>query len=123
MAGIAAIAGWWLSQQRLRPSPGWRRGRSAIFPAEDRASLPAAKIGLGVFLAVVGSLFALFVSAYSMRMQLIDWRSLPCPGCCGSTPGADLSSGALQWAQVSAHRNDSGVLTGLLAGGATPLFS
>jgi cytochrome c oxidase subunit 3 len=27
--------------------------------------VPAAKIGLGVFLAVVGSLFALFISAYS----------------------------------------------------------
>jgi len=26
MAGIAAIAGWWLSQQRLTASPGWRKG-------------------------------------------------------------------------------------------------
>ena len=32
--------------------------------------MPTAKIGLGVFLAVAGSLFALFVSAYFMRMHM-----------------------------------------------------
>ena len=42
-------------------------------------TLPAAKIGLGVFLAVAGSLFALFISAYSMRMNMVDWRALPVP--------------------------------------------
>ena len=42
--------------------------------------MPPAKVGLGVFLAVAGSLFALFISAYSMRMELVDWRALPVPG-------------------------------------------
>ena len=39
-----------------------------------------AEVGLGVFLAVVGSLFALLVSAYTMRMHMgADWRPLPVP--------------------------------------------
>ncbi|MGM5030163.1 cytochrome c oxidase subunit 3 [Tardiphaga sp. 862_B3_N4_1] len=119
MAGIAAIAGWWLSQQRLAAKPWLEEGAVGDFPGGSSMSLPAAKIGLGVFLAVVGSLFALFVSAYSMRMQLIDWRSLPVPGLLWFNTGVLIvSSGALQWAQVSAHRDDSeNVLTGLLTSG------
>ena len=75
MAGIAAIAGWWLSQQRLAAKPWLEEGAAGDFPAGSSMSLPAAKIGLGVFLAVVGSLFALFISAYSMRMALIAFMA------------------------------------------------
>ena len=54
--------------------------RSATCRPQARRALPAAKIGLGVFLAVAGSLFALFVSAYLMRMHMgTDWRPLPVP--------------------------------------------
>ena len=72
MAGIAAIAGWWLSQQRLGAKPWLEEGVIVDFREESAPSLPPAKIGLGVFLAVVGSLFALFISAYSMRMSIAD---------------------------------------------------
>jgi cytochrome c oxidase subunit 3 len=74
---------------------------------------------LGVFLAVVGSLFALIISAYLMRMELIDWRSLPVPRLLWFNTGVLIvSSAALQWAQVAAHRDDSdNVLIGLFAGG------
>ena len=41
--------------------------------------MPTAKVGLGVFLAVVGALFALFASAYFMRMELSDWQTAPMP--------------------------------------------
>src|SRR6202045_5109085 len=74
MAGIAAIAGWWLSQQGLAAKPWLEEGVIADWREESPSSLPPAKIGLGVFLAVVGSLFALFISAYSMRMSMVDWR-------------------------------------------------
>src|SRR3979490_1710282 len=77
MAGIAAIAGWWLSQQGLGAKPWLEEGVAFDFREESTSSLPPAKIGLGVFLAVVGSLFALFISAYSMRMSMVDWRALP----------------------------------------------
>src|SRR6266852_7114882 len=120
MAGIAAIAGWWLSQQRLASKPWLEEGVLADFRGDDASSLPAAKIGLGVFLAVVGSLFALFISAYSMRMNMVDWRALPVPGLLWFNTGVlVLSSVALQWAQVAARRNDmDGVIVGLCAGGA-----
>ena len=88
---------------------------------EGPSSPPAAKIGLGVFLAVVGSLFALFISAYSMRMTMVDWRALPIPRLLWfNTAVLVLSSLALQGAQVAARRNDmNGVIVGLCAGGAS----
>ena len=55
----AAIVVWWLSQQRLTAKPWLEDGPIGDVRGTDASSLPAAKIGLGVFLAVVGSLFAL----------------------------------------------------------------
>ena len=121
MAGIAAIAGWWLSQQRLAAKPWLEEGVIADWREESPSSLAPAKIGLGVFLAVVGSLFALFISAYSMRMNMVDWRALPVPGLLWFNTGIlVLSSVALQGAYVAAHRNNmDGVIVGLCAGGAS----
>src|SRR6266508_6488599 len=121
MAGIAAIAGWWLSQQRLAAKPWLEEGPIDNFPGTDAMTWPAAKIGLGVFLAVAGSLFALFISAYSMRMNMVDWRTLPVPGLLWVNTGVlVLSSVALQWAYVAARRdNMDGVIVGLCAGGAS----
>jgi cytochrome c oxidase subunit 3 len=121
MAGIAAIAGWWLSQQRLGAKPWLEEGVSVDFREESAPSLPAAKIGLGVFLAVAGSLFALFISAYSMRMNMVDWRALPVPRLLWFNTGVlVLSSIALQWAYMAARRNDmDGVVFGLLVGAAS----
>jgi cytochrome c oxidase subunit 3 len=121
MAGIAAIAGWWLSQQRLTAKPWLEEGLTADFREQSTSSLPSAKIGLGVFLAVVGSLFALFISAYSMRMNMVDWRALPVPRLLWfNTAVLVLSSVALQGAHTAARRNDiDGVIVGLCAGGAS----
>jgi cytochrome c oxidase subunit 3 len=123
MAVIAAIAGWWLSQQRLASKPWLEEGVLVDFRGENASSLPPAKIGLGVFLAVVGSLFALFISAYSMRMNMVDWRALPVPRLLWFNTGVlVLSSVALQWAHVAARRNDmDGVIVGLCAGGASAI--
>jgi cytochrome c oxidase subunit 3 len=121
MAGLAAIAGWWLSHQRLGAKPWLEQGVTVDLREEGPPSLPAAKIGLGVFLAVVGSLFALFVSAYSMRMNMVDWRALPVPSLLWFNTGVlILSSVALQWAYMAARRNDiDGAIVGLCAGGAS----
>jgi cytochrome c oxidase subunit 3 len=124
MAVIAIIAGWWLSQQRLMAKPWLEEGPVSEFPGTDSMSFPAAKIGLGVFLAVAGSLFALFISAYSMRMGMVDWRTMPVPKLLWFNTGVlVLSSIALQWAYFAARRDDiDGVIIGLLAGGASAVM-
>jgi cytochrome c oxidase subunit 3 len=123
MAVIAVIAGWWLSQQRLAAKPWLEEGEIGDFPATGAMTLPAAKLGLGVFLAVVGSLFALFISAYSMRMNMVDWRAVPVPALLWFNTGVlVVSSAALQWAHMAARRNDmDGVIVGLCAGAASAL--
>jgi cytochrome c oxidase subunit 3 len=119
MAVIAIIAGWWLSQQRLMSKPWLEEGPIGNFPDTGEMTWPAAKIGLGVFLAVAGSLFALFISAYSMRMNMVDWRTMPVPGLLWFNTGVlFLSSIALQWAYVAARRDDmENVIIGLCVGG------
>jgi cytochrome c oxidase subunit 3 len=121
MAVIAVIVGWWLSQQRLTAKPWLEEDPIGDFPGTGAMTLPAAKIGLGVFLAVAGSLFALFISAYSMRMNMVDWRALPVPGLLWFNTGVlVLSSVALQWAHMAARRDDmDDVVFGLLVGGAS----
>jgi len=123
VAALAAIAVWWLSRQRLMAKPWLEEGALGEFPGTGASSLPAAKIGLGVFVAVVAALFALFLSAYVMRMQLTDWRPVPKPTLLWINTGVlILSSAGLQWAQDAAdRRNIGGVRAGLYAGGAAAL--
>jgi len=123
MATVAAIAGWWLSQQRLTAKPWLEEGVAVDFRGQSGSSVPAAKIGLGVFLAVVGSLFALLISAYSMRTNMVDWRELPLPRLLWFNTGVlAISSVVLQWAHVAARRDDvDGVIVGLLAGGVSAI--
>jgi cytochrome c oxidase subunit 3 len=56
-----------------------------------------------------------------MRMNMVDWRALPVPGLLWFNTGVlVLSSVALQWAYVAAHRNNmDAVIVGLCAGGAS----
>ena len=124
MAGIAIIAGWWLSQQRLATKPWLEEGVFADPRVEGTPSVPPAKIGLGVFLAVAGSLFALLMSAYSMRIGMADWRALPLPNLLWINTGVLIvSSVALHWAYMAARRNDpEGVIAGLLTGGASAVI-
>jgi cytochrome c oxidase subunit 3 len=123
MAGLAMVAGWWLSRQGLASKPWLNPGLAADAPGAGGPTLPVAKIGLGVFLAVVGSLFALLVSAYSMRMQAADWQPLPVPALLWSNTGLlILSSVSLEWARAAARRGAmADVRAGLVAGGVSAL--
>jgi cytochrome c oxidase subunit III len=116
LAVIAAIVAWWLVRQRLTAKPWLEPGAIGDTGA---SSLPAAKIALAVFLAVVGCLFTLLISAYSMRMEMGEWRPAPVPKLLWLNTGMlILSSGAMQWAQVAARRGRmDGVRAGLLTGG------
>ncbi|MGA7658340.1 MAG: cytochrome c oxidase subunit 3 [Methylocella sp.] len=116
LAVLAAIVAWWLAQQRITAKPWLEAG---VIGDTGASSMPAAKIGLGVFLAIVGSLFALLISAYSMRMDMGEWRPAPVPKLLWLNTGVLISSsGALQWAQIAARRGKmDSVKAGLLAGG------
>ncbi len=82
-------------------------------------SLPAATLGLRVFLAVVTVLFLLLVVAYADRMVAADWRPLPEPWLLWvNTAILILGSLGLQRAWVGARRGQlDDVKVGLLAGG------
>jgi cytochrome c oxidase subunit III len=121
LAAIAAIIAWYLSQQRLMAKPWLEKGVIGDHTAPGADPAKVAKVGLGVFLAVVGSLFALLVSAYSMRMDMQDWRALPVPKLLWlNTALLIVSSMALQQARLAAHRGAMGdARVAMLAAGAT----
>lgn len=121
MAAIMIVVSWWLLKQTVDTRP-WEA--SAHHPSSENFSgrsfsQPNVRLGLYVFLAVVTSLFSLFISAYMMRMQLGDWRPLPDPDLLWLNTGAlVLSSIALQWARVAARREQVEIVRyGLIAGG------
>jgi cytochrome c oxidase subunit III len=120
---IAGIAAWWLSQQRLMSKPWLEQGVDGVWHNAEETGLPTAKIGLGVFLAVVGALFALFASAYFMRMELSDWQAPPVPGLLWLNTGIlVLSSIALHLAVVAARRGQADTMRlALITGGLTAL--
>uniref|UniRef100_UPI0031015CF6 cytochrome c oxidase subunit 3 n=1 Tax=Neorhizobium sp. EC2-8 TaxID=3129230 RepID=UPI0031015CF6 len=120
LAAIAAIIIWWLSGQRLTSKP-WLETGSVLLPdhtGADRQQLPPVKIGLFVFLGVVGALFSLAVSAYFMRMASTDWWAMPVPRLLWvNTAALALSTAALQWARREAAYGSTESLRPALATG------
>jgi cytochrome c oxidase subunit 3 len=109
---------WWLFSQTINVQP-WvahSSGRDVHAAVLDR---PPAKTALIVFLAVATSLFALFVSAYAMRMHLGDWQPMPSPDLLWwNTALLAVTSGAMHWTVVAARRGDADrVRNGLMAAG------
>lgn len=123
MVVLAAFAGWWLMQQGLTAKPWLEVGIAAEADGSGAEPRPRAKMGLGAFLVVAGSLFALLISAYSMRMGMADWRPLPMPLVLWFSTGLlILSSIALQATVGAARRAElDGIRSGLLAAGVSAL--
>ncbi|MEX1033862.1 MAG: cytochrome c oxidase subunit 3 [Cellvibrionaceae bacterium] len=82
-------------------------------------SVPPQKVALRLFLGVVGVMFALFITAYIVRMELSDWRPMPESSLLWfNTLILFLSSIALQWTRLALNRGQaSKVKAGLLLGG------
>ena len=119
LAGLMGLVVWWLVKQTINVQPWVTQGAAVEDVYGDVLLQPKAKIGLWVFLAVVTSVFCLFISAYAMRMKFGDWRPLPEPDLLWLNTGVlILSSVALQWARLAAKqgRIDS-VRIGLYATG------
>ena len=98
---------WWLTQQRVLSKPWLEVGPDPIGGPED-IGMPTEKLALGVLLAVVGALFALFASAYFMRMEFVDWRAMPVPRIVWLNTGLLLlASVLLHCALVAARHGDA----------------
>jgi len=123
MVVLAGFAGWWLLHQGLAAKPWLEVGIPQAADWHAPAQRPIAKLGLAAFLAVAGSLFALLVSAYFMRMGMADWRMLPMPIVLWFSTGLlMLSSLALQATVAAARRGElDGIRSGLLAAGVSAL--
>jgi cytochrome c oxidase subunit 3 len=108
---IGTIAAWWLSKQGLMSKPWLEEGIVGGLPETEPARLPAIRVGLGIFLAVVGALFALLISAYIMRKQMPDWRSVPSQSLLWPVTGMlIMSSVAMEWGKVAARNEDLDVV-------------
>ena len=126
LALLMAAVVWWLVKQTINMRP-WD---ATAVPEAVRSDgvrsfnapnpLSSTKVALGVFLAVVTSLFALFISAYSIRMEYGDWRPMPEPLILWINSGLlVLSSVVLQSAWHAASRGNLGrVRTSVAFGGA-----
>ncbi|HET6158560.1 MAG TPA: cytochrome c oxidase subunit 3 [Dongiaceae bacterium] len=121
---VGAIVAWWLARQRLTAKPWLEEGPIGEVPGTGASPLPAVTLGLGVFLVVVGALFALLISAYSVRMAMPDWQALPVTTLLWfNTALLVASSVALQLAYVAAkgQRRDD-LKLGVLAGASLALL-
>ena len=123
LAGFMGVVVWWLVKQTINVKPWIAQGAGAEDVYAHVLSQPRAKTGLWVFLAVVTSVFCLFISAYAMRMKLGDWRPLPEPALLWLNTGIlVLSSVALQWARIAAKQGRiNSVRVGLTATGVLTL--
>jgi cytochrome c oxidase subunit 3 len=124
LAVVGVIGGWWLSHQRLMTRPWLEVDALGDVPEWGGSPIPVAKIGLGVFLTVVGCLFALLVSAYFMRVDIAATtgtvlRAMPVPRLLWmNTAVLAVSSVALQCGQIAARRGETDAVRGALLIGA-----
>ncbi|MEZ2132600.1 MULTISPECIES: cytochrome c oxidase subunit 3 [unclassified Sinorhizobium] len=124
LAVIVAIVLWWMGQNRLTSKPWLEVGPTPGGFHDRRPSIEPAKIGLGIFLAVVGGLFALLISAYFMRMTAADWWATPVPRLLWiNTTMLALSSATMEWARAEARRSRYDMVRlGMVAGLTTAIL-
>ena len=123
LTAIMAVVVWWLVRQTINVQPWVEQRPLANDHSGDGFPLPSVKIGLGVFLAVATSLFALSISAYLMRREGADWRPLALPMVLWfNTAMLICGSVFFQRARSAAKSGQiDGVRRGLLAGGVCTL--
>jgi cytochrome c oxidase subunit 3 len=120
LSAIMVVVIGWLVSKTINVAPWVEQRPTQVVSSDGALSLLPVQVGLGVFLAVATSLFALLISAYHMRMVETDWTTLSLPSVLWLNTGVLLlASVAMQWTLVVARRGDRGaVRTGLMAAGA-----
>src|SRR3989475_6796932 len=118
LAALMAVIVGWLLRQTLNVKPWIEQRPVENVDGEGALPLPSVKVGLGVFLAVATSLFALLISAYFMRMMGEDWTTLAVPRVLWlNTAVLILASVAMERTRVAARRGQlDRVKSGLMAG-------
>ena len=120
LSALMAVICVWLFRHTINVVP-WRETRPTdVARGNGELSMPPVQVGLGVFLAVATSLFALFVSAYYMRMVEADWTNFPLPRVLWINSALLVfASVAMQMTRTAARRGQlDGIRTGLIASGA-----
>ncbi len=120
---MATVIGW-LLRQTLNTQPWDANDPVENQPGRGIINIDPAKLGLLSFIAVVTSLFALFLSAYLMRMQLGDWRPVDDPDVLWlNTAILVLASVAFQLTRGATKRGQPlTVKVGLIVGGACTIL-
>ena len=116
LTAIMVVGVGWLLRQTVNVKP-WLE--SAAGPVAEGWTQANVKTGLGVFATVATSFFALFISAYFMRRQGMDWRPVAVPTVLWLNTAILIAASALfQRARYAARRKTMEALrNSLLAGG------
>lgn len=77
LAVVAGIAGWWLLRQGLMSKP-WLEN-VGMQPQNDPGYPLPHRLGVAVFLTVIGGLFAMLGSAFVMQIDATPWQLVPLP--------------------------------------------
>jgi cytochrome c oxidase subunit 3 len=121
---------WFLLIRKLN-TRSWERHGSSVHVRSARGDVgdvevPPARIALWVFLAVITSLFGLFISAYFIRMGhghgaahgISDWHSVSKPPILWfNTAMLILSSVTMQFARRAVKQNNRSRVVGFLSAG------
>jgi cytochrome c oxidase subunit III len=114
---MAGLVGW-LVKQSLAVEPWVSTGPGPQLETQAVRQRQKLRLSLAVVVAVVTSLFGLFISAYLMRMEFGDWRPVPAPSLLWANTGIlVLCSAAFQWAYHAAGRGDLSTLKVTLTAG------
>ena len=115
---IMATIIWWLLKHSLNTQPWVSDPVSDNFSGES-LNTDFKAVGLTIFLAVATSLFALFVSAYSMRMGMSDWSPLSEPKLLWVNSGFLVAASiSYEWTKSQLSNNEeSNLKTSLLIAG------
>ena len=122
IALVTAVVVWVLLVRKLTAKPWAHAGEIGDVRDIGAVEHPPVRVGLWIFLCVISSLFALFITAYLMRMDphhATDWYSVNKPSVLWlNTLFLVFSSLAMQWARSAEQMEQIYRLkTGLAAGG------
>lgn len=105
LAILMAVVIGWLLRQTLNTTP-WQPRAADDAVSGTSLTINTRVLGLAAFLAVVTSLFALFISAYLMRRHMHDWTAVDEPRILW------LNTALLACASLVYHRTRSAAIAG-----------